>query len=67
MTRNCLKMRFTIVTIFLSGTDVICPNALVMNGVIKGPESWLIAKSITPQLIAIQSKINPKLLLVVLD
>ena len=27
---------------------------------IKGPESWWIAKSITPQLVVNQSKINPK-------
>ena len=26
---------------------------------IKGPESWWIAKSITPQLVVNQSKINP--------
>ena len=28
---------------------------------IKGPESWWIAKSITPQLMVNQSKINPQL------
>ena len=28
---------------------------------IKGPESWWIAKSITPQLVVNQSKINPQL------
>ena len=27
---------------------------------IKGPESWWIAKSITPQLVVNQSKINPQ-------
>jgi hypothetical protein len=34
---------------------------------IKGPESWWIAKSITPQLVVNQSKINPQLPLVVVD
>ena len=29
---------------------------------IKGPESWSIAESITPQLVVNQSKINPQLL-----
>ena len=33
---------------------------------IKGPESWWIAKSITPQLVVNQSKINPQLPLVVI-
>ena len=28
---------------------------------IKGPDSWWIAKSITPQLVVNQSKINPQL------
>ena len=27
---------------------------------IKGPESWWIAKSITPQLVVNQSKVNPQ-------
>ena len=34
---------------------------------IKGPESWWIAKSITPQLVVNQSKINPQLPSVVVD
>ena len=32
---------------------------LICNGIIKGPESWWIAKSITPQLVVNQPKINP--------
>ncbi len=34
---------------------------------IKGPESWWIAKSITPQLVVNQPKINPQLPSVVVD
>ena len=34
---------------------------------IKGPESWWIEKSITPQLVVNQSKINPQLPSVVVD
>ena len=34
---------------------------------IKGPESWWIAKSITPQPVVNQSKINPQLPSVVVD
>ena len=34
---------------------------------IKGPESWWIAKSITPHLVVNQSKINPQLPSVVVD
>ena len=34
---------------------------------IKGPESWWIAESITPQLVVNQPKINPKFPLVVVD
>ena len=34
---------------------------------IKGPKSWWIAKSITPQLAVNQSKINPQLPMVVVD
>ena len=34
---------------------------------IKGPESWWIAKSITPQLVVNQSKINPQQPTVVVD
>jgi len=34
---------------------------------IKGPESWWIAKSITPQLVVNQFKINPQLPSVVVD
>ena len=34
---------------------------------IKGPESWWIAKSITPQLVVNQSKINPQLPSVIVD
>ena len=38
-----------------------------MNVEIKGAESWWIAKSITPQLVVNQSKINPQLPSVVVD
>ena len=34
---------------------------------IKGPENWWIAKSIIPQLVVNQSKINPQLPSVVVD
>ena len=34
---------------------------------IKGPESWWIVKSIIPQLVVNQSKINPQLPSVVVD
>ena len=34
---------------------------------IKGPESWWIAKSITPQLVVNQSKVNPELPSVIVD